>query len=66
MRVYIKQLYHLRWCQENAYRDIKYPLCLRELHSKKYEYQANCSEVFKTYRDFLRIHDDETPWMWRD
>ena len=33
-----KELYHLRWCQENAYRDIKYPLCLRKLHSKKYEY----------------------------
>lgn len=28
-----KELYHLRWCQENAYRDIKYPLCLRALHS---------------------------------
>lgn len=33
-----KELYHLRWSQENAYRDIKYPLCLRALHSKKYEY----------------------------
>lgn len=33
-----KGLYHLRRCQENAYRDIKYPLCLRALHSKKYEY----------------------------
>ena len=34
----LKELYHLRWCQENAYRDIKYPLCLKALHSKKYEY----------------------------
>ena len=33
-----KELYHLRWDQENAYRDIKYPLCLKKLHSKKYEY----------------------------
>ena len=33
-----KELYHLRWNQENAYRDIKYPLCLKALHSKKYEY----------------------------
>lgn len=32
------ELYHLRWDQENAYRDIKYPLCLKALHSKKYEY----------------------------
>lgn len=34
----LKELYHLRWDQENAYRDIKYPLCLKALHSKKYEY----------------------------
>lgn len=33
-----KELYHLRWNQENAYRDVKYPLCLKALHSKKYEY----------------------------
>lgn len=33
-----KELYHLRWNQENAYRDIKYPLCLKALHSKKYKY----------------------------
>lgn len=33
-----KELYHLRWDEENAYRDIKYPLCLKALHSKKYEY----------------------------
>lgn len=33
-----KELYHLRWEQENACRDIKYPLCLKALHSKKYEY----------------------------
>ena len=34
----LKELYHLRWDQENAYRDIKYPLCLKALHSKIYEY----------------------------
>lgn len=33
-----KELYHLRWSEENAFRDIKYPLCLKEFHSKKYEY----------------------------
>lgn len=33
-----KGLYHLRWDEENSYRDIKYPLCLKALHSKKYEY----------------------------
>lgn len=33
-----KELYHLRWSQENAYRDVKYSLCLKALHSKKYEY----------------------------
>jgi len=36
-----KELYHLRWSQENAYRDIKYPLCLKALHAKKYEYAAH-------------------------
>lgn len=35
-----RELYHLRWDQENAYRDVKYPLCLKALHSKKYEYVA--------------------------
>lgn len=33
-----KNLYHLRWTEENAFRDIKYPLCLKAFHSKKYEY----------------------------
>lgn len=33
-----KNLYHLRWSEENAFRDIKYPLCLKAFHSKKYEY----------------------------
>ncbi len=33
-----KDLYHLRWNEENAIRDLKYPLCLKALHSKKYEY----------------------------
>lgn len=33
-----KDLYHLRWSVENSFRDIKYSLCLKDLHSKKYEY----------------------------
>lgn len=33
-----KDLYHLRWTEENSFRDIKHPLCLKALHSKKYEY----------------------------
>lgn len=33
-----KDLYHLRWQEENAFRDIKYALCLNAFHSKKYEY----------------------------
>ena len=88
-----KELYHLRWNEENSFRDLKYPLCLKAFHSKKYEYivqeiwarailhnfssaiisgvdidscgkkyeyQANFAEAFKTCRDFLRIHDGGT------
>lgn len=33
-----KDLYHLRWDEENSFRDLKYPLCLNAFHSKKYEY----------------------------
>lgn len=33
-----KGLYHMRWNEENSFRDLKYPLCLKALHSKKYEY----------------------------
>ena len=33
-----KALYHLRWNEENSFRDIKYPLCLKSFHSKKYKY----------------------------
>ena len=33
-----KDLYHLRWNQENSFRDLKYPLCLKAFHSRKYEY----------------------------
>ena len=33
-----KDLYHMRWNEENSFRDIKYPLCLKAFHSKKYEY----------------------------
>ncbi len=28
----------MRWNEENSFRDLKYPLCLKALHSKKYEY----------------------------
>jgi len=31
-----KQLYFLRWREETAYRNLKYPLCLTAFHSKKY------------------------------
>ena len=30
-----KELYHMRWNEENSFRDLKYPLCLKALHSKK-------------------------------
>ena len=33
-----KDLYHMRWNEETAFRDLKYPLCLTAFHSKKYEY----------------------------
>lgn len=33
-----KDLYHLRWSEENSFRDLKYPLCLKAFHSKKYDY----------------------------
>lgn len=33
-----KELYYLRWSEENSFRDLKYPLCLKAFHSKKYEY----------------------------
>ena len=33
-----KDLYHMRWDEENSFRDLKYPLCLKALHSKKYDF----------------------------
>ena len=33
-----KALYHLRWQEENSFRDLKYSLCLKAFHSKKYDY----------------------------
>ncbi len=33
-----KDLYHMRWDEENSFRDLKYPLCLKAFHSKKYDY----------------------------
>ena len=33
-----KELYHLRWKEENSFRDLKHPLCLKAFHTKKYEY----------------------------
>lgn len=43
-----KDLYHLWWSEENAFRDTKF------------QYQLNYSEGFKICRDFLRIHDGIT------
>ena len=40
----LRELYHLRWSQETAYRDLKYPLCLKAFHSRKYSYIVQ--EVF--------------------
>lgn len=34
----MKALYHLRWSEETSFRDLKYTLCLKEFHSKKYDY----------------------------
>ena len=34
----LKQLYYLRWAEENSFRDLKYSLCLKAFHSKKYDY----------------------------
>ena len=33
-----KDLYHMRWIEETAFRDLKYTLCLNAFHSKKDEY----------------------------
>lgn len=33
-----KDLYHMRWGEETSFRDLKYPLCLKAFHSKKYGY----------------------------
>ena len=33
-----EMLYHLRWSEENSFRDLKYSLCLKAFHSKKYAY----------------------------
>ncbi len=41
---HLKELYHLRWSQETAYQDLKYPLCLKAFHSPKYAYIVQ--EVF--------------------
>lgn len=34
----LKALYHLRWDEETSYRDLKYAVCLKAFHSKKYAY----------------------------
>ena len=51
----LKELYHLRWAQENAYRDLKYPLCLKAFHSKKYTYivQEVFARAIRPNRTFL-------------
>jgi hypothetical protein len=33
-----RDLYHLRWSEETSFRDLKYPLCMKAFHSKKYDY----------------------------
>lgn len=33
-----KSLYHMRWDEETNFRNLKYPLCLKAFHSKKYDY----------------------------
>ena len=33
-----KELYFLRWGEENCFRDLKYPLALNQFHSKKFKY----------------------------
>ena len=33
-----KELYFMRWGEENCFRDLKYPLALNQFHSKKYKY----------------------------
>ncbi len=52
----LKELYHLRWAQENAYRDLKYPLCLKAFHSKKYTYivQEVFARAIRPNRTFRR------------
>ena len=52
----LKELYHLRWAQENAYRDLKYPLCLKAFHSKKYTYivQEVFARAIRPNRTFCR------------
>ena len=51
---HLKELYHLRWSQETAYRDLKYPLCLKAFHSKKYAYIVQ--EVFARALMLSLIH----------
>ena len=34
----LRELYHLRWGIETSFRDLKYSLCLKAFHSKKYDY----------------------------
>lgn len=33
-----KDLYYMRWGEENCFRDLKYPLALNQFHSKKFKY----------------------------
>lgn len=56
-----KELYSLRWREENAFRTIKYPLKMKAFHSKKYDYIEQeiwarcvlynfCSEISKNVK----------------
>ena len=53
---HLKELYHLRWSQKTAYRDLKYPLCLKAFHSQKYAYIVQ--EVFATYKTVQEYEPD--------
>lgn len=60
----LKELYPLRWLQETAYRDLKYSLCLKAFHSKKYTYIIQeifvrsimynyCSEIYSCHKELF-------------
>ena len=60
-----KELYHMRWNEENSFRDLKYPLCLKALHSKKYEYivQEIWARAQFQFRNHSRRRDRTTRYQ---